>query len=248
VQSEASGDTLIEYASQSDLFKKCHPLDDLSRYSFHTGAQTRSIDPDEDCPVLFRDLGITGMHLFLNGRLTRLAGPLTPITYMRTERYEEPYTDYDSIGRIAILQPRGLSPWHSGVPSIYIARSFRLPAPESVAFIPGHLQLEHAARILRGVQNANEAREAMRAFDYDDALIATRGLVRALLKEMKTVEAYAEPLRRRLKAINTQSSDWAKEVMTNFSISEADLCCAWNHISKERRRQLSEVLRSIHSE
>ena len=39
-----------------------------------------------------------------------------------TAEYVEPYTDYERTGRLVILRPLALGPWHSGVPHIYVSR------------------------------------------------------------------------------------------------------------------------------
>src|SRR3954469_6225574 len=97
--------------------------DDLSGYRWHTGATLRPVNPGEGCPVLFRDIGPAALALFLRGRLPRLAGPPSPIVYMRTAEYVEPYTDFEQTGRLALLRPLGLRPWHSGLPHVYVARA-----------------------------------------------------------------------------------------------------------------------------
>src|SRR6516165_1737012 len=94
---------------------------DLSRFRYHTGATLRRLGNEETCPVLFRDLGPAGMSLFLGGALKRLAGPMAPILYLRTSRYAEPYTDYENVGRLAVLRPKAIGPWFSGVPEVYVA-------------------------------------------------------------------------------------------------------------------------------
>src|SRR5437660_291858 len=73
------------------LRRSPYPADNLSAYRYHTGASLRPLRPDEVCPVLFRDLGPVALARFLRGQLRRLAGPQSPIIYMRTEEYVEPY-------------------------------------------------------------------------------------------------------------------------------------------------------------
>jgi hypothetical protein len=106
-----------------------YPVDNLAGFRWHTGAPLRPLAADEPCPVLFRDLGPLAMARFLRGELRRLAGPLSPIIYLRTEEYVEPYTDYERIGRLLFLRPLALGPWHSGVPTIYVARATPSTAP-----------------------------------------------------------------------------------------------------------------------
>src|SRR6476660_5579182 len=97
--------------------------DDLSAFRWHTGATLRPLAPGEPCPGLFRDIGPLALALFLRGKLPRLAGPLSPIVYMRTADYVEPYTDFERTGRLVLLRPLALGPWHSGVPHIYVSRA-----------------------------------------------------------------------------------------------------------------------------
>ena len=84
-----------------------YPADDLSGFRWHTGATLRPVQPGEACPVLFRDIGPAALALFLRGRLRRLAGPLSPLVYLRTADYTEPYTDYERTGRL-VVQPSRL--------------------------------------------------------------------------------------------------------------------------------------------
>ncbi len=241
---------MAEYSHQHQypefaFYGRGYPADDLRSYSFHTGAPLRPIDPEERCPVLFRDLGIIGMNLFLNGRLKRLAGPLSPITYMRTKDFQEPYIDYGRIGRLVLLRPFHVHPWHSGMPSVYVAHSSRLPEADAIGLVPGYIEIEHAARVLALAKNVSELREAFGQTEYDDAVAETRNHVRLLIQEMATIEEYAEPLRKNLKSLDPRRSAWAQEVMMEHAITEGDLCCAWNHIPEGRRRHLHEEIRKI---
>src|SRR3954453_3119284 len=100
-----------------------HGADALSGFRWHTGATLRPVAPGEACPVLFRDIGPAALALFLRGKLPRLAGPLSPIVYMRTADHVEPYTDYEKTGRLVMLRPLAIGPWHSGVPHIYVSKA-----------------------------------------------------------------------------------------------------------------------------
>ena len=94
---------------------------ELSRFRYHTGAQPTPLTTDETCPVLFRDIGVDAMVRFLDADLQRLSGMLSPITYLRTANYVEPYTDHGRIGRVMVLAPRNIGVWHSGIDEVYIA-------------------------------------------------------------------------------------------------------------------------------
>src|SRR5437660_12278491 len=97
-------------AAFNDSAARRYPAEDLSGFRWHTGATLRPLATDEPCPVLFRDIGPAALALFLRGRLPRLAGPLSPIVYMRTADYVEPYTDFEKTGRLVMLQPLLLCP------------------------------------------------------------------------------------------------------------------------------------------
>jgi hypothetical protein len=164
----------------------------------------------------FRDLGIIGTNRYLTGRLTRLAGPLSPITYMRTKNYDEPYQDYDQIGRLVLLRPLTLHLWRSGVPHIYVARSTRLPPMETMALVPGHISLTHAAGILAEAKSLEDVREAFGWKAYDEALRDTRRRIQTLVKEMNAVEEHAGPFRRCFQSSDDRLADWARGQMQSI--------------------------------
>src|SRR5690348_9434294 len=110
--------------------------DNLARFRFHTGAPITRLSAGELSPPLFRDIGFEAMGRFLRGRLHRLCGPLSPITYLRSADYREPYIDYGRIGRIMLLRPQDVSPWHSGINSVYVASRDTIIDPETMVFIP----------------------------------------------------------------------------------------------------------------
>ena len=58
-------------------------------------------------------LGIFGLIAIV----ASLAGPPSPITYMRTEAYVEPYTDHERIGRLVFLRPGSTSATTSSMSS-----------------------------------------------------------------------------------------------------------------------------------
>jgi hypothetical protein len=218
------------------------PADDLTRYRYHTGAPLRPLRPDEPCPVLFRDLGVAATACFLRGELRRLAGPLTPITYMRTEAYVEPYTDYEQIGRIIFLRPLLLQPWHSGVPAVYVARATRTADPATIAFVPGHLDLAEVAQLTADMRNTQELREALGGREYDEVVADTLHRLDGLENELKEAERQAEPLRRRLQSPVPGQRQSAQEEMARLGIAENDLCAAWHHLPRDRRTLILDVL------
>ena len=165
--------------------------DDLSRFRYHTGAALRRVDDDEFSPVLFRDIGADGMELFLTGKLRRLAGPYAPITYIRSSEYSEPYTDFEQIGRLVILQSRQLGIWHSGVDAIYVAPVDRIGDQDSIGWVPGDAPLATAAQRLQGVATRAELREVLGGGAFDDAIRETRSRLTEINCECGRVEQLA---------------------------------------------------------
>jgi len=219
-----------------------YPADDLARFSYHTGAATRPLEANESCPVLFRDLGLVATARFLRGELRRLAGPLAPITYMRTEAYTEPYTDYEQIGRLVFLRPLLLAPWHSGVPHIYVARASRTADPVTVGFVPGHVPLEDAASLAADLRDTSELRQALGGRHHDDASLHTLHRLEKVGFELEATEKLAGPLRRCFQSQERKERELAREEMDRLGITENDLCAAWHHLPRERRAFLREAL------
>src|SRR5437764_1176736 len=121
-----------------------YPADDLSGFRWNTGATLRPLAPGEECPVLFRDIGPAALALFLREKLPRLAGPLSPVVYLRTADYAEPYTDFERTGRLVVLRPLALGVWHSGVPHVYVCRARLGVDFGTVGFVPGDVSLSEA--------------------------------------------------------------------------------------------------------
>ena len=113
--------------------------ENLARFRYHTGATLRRLAPDEPCPRLYRDIGPEAMARFLAGRLQRLAGPTAPILYCRTAAYQEPYRDYEPVGRLVFLKSRELRPWFSGVANVYVAPVRCDTRSVTVGFLPAHV-------------------------------------------------------------------------------------------------------------
>jgi hypothetical protein len=216
------------------------PTEDLRRFRYHTGATLRPLASDEPCPVLFRDVGPEAMSLFLRGKLARLAGPFSPITYMRTAEYREPYTDHGRIGRLVFLNPKELVPWHSGVETIYVAHASRTTSPLTLGFVPGEIPLRDAARILNGVADIHGLKDAVGPAFFREAMAETLDRLDRLNAELAETEAYAEPLRRLLQSGDDRARDKALEIMRRSGVTEKDLCTAWHHLPADRRMELRE--------
>jgi hypothetical protein len=198
------------------------------------------VTPDERVPVLFRDIGPQATARFLAGDLRRLAGPLTPITYMRSHRYVEPYTDHGRIGRLVILDPRVLKIWHSGQPDVYVAEAHLWS--DAVGYVPGHWSLKDAADRLDGVRVIDEMREALGGAEHDDAIEDAQRRLYGLNATLAESERRAEPLRRRLQSKTPEIRAAAREEMEMKGITELDLCQAWHHLPAARRTHLLAVL------
>jgi hypothetical protein len=220
-----------------------YPADRLARFSYHTGGDLRPLDPDEPCPVLFRDIGPVAMARFLRGQLRRLAGPFSPIIYLRTEEYREPYTDFGRIGRLAFLRPLALHPWHSGIASIYVAHADRMAEASLIGFVHGDVPLARAAEQLAEARHTGELREAFGRHEYDDARADTLTRLDRLNAEHEAAERLAEPLRRRLQSCDSREREHARESMQRIGLDESDLCTAWHHLPGDRREIVVELLR-----
>jgi hypothetical protein len=222
-----------------------YPADSLACYRWHTGAELRPLRADERCPVLFRDLGPEATALFLRGELRRLAGPLSPIVYMRTEDYAEPYVDHESVGRLLFLRPLALSVWHSGVPPIYVARATAPVDWGTIAWVPGDVSLDEVARLTAGLSSAREVRELFGGRAYDEAVAEALARFDRLAAELADAEERAGPLRGELQSPDDDRREWAWEMMERLGLTEEDLCSAWHHLPRERRGHIREALRRL---
>jgi hypothetical protein len=219
--------------------------DDLSGFRWHTGAPLRRLTKEEPCPVLFRDLGPRATAMFLRGRLKRLAGPLSPITYTRSAEYCEPYTDFEGIGRVVMFRPGRLGVWHSGIEHVYVAPACPGVDAQTVGFVPCHLELGEAARLAAGVADTSEWREALGGQAHDEA--ASESLLRLdrLERELAESEELADPLRKSAQSPDRRKRESAREAMARAGLTESDLCTAWHHLPRERRGFIVEALRGL---
>jgi hypothetical protein len=222
-----------------------YPGESLARFRWHTGAPLRPLAADEPCPVLFRDLGPVAMARFLRGELRRLAGPFSPIVYMRTDEYVEPYIDYERIGRLVFLRPLELEPWHSGVPTIYVAPATAMMDPDSIVFAPGDVPLAEAARLASELSNAAAWRDVLGERAYAEARQTTLAQLELLNADLEQTEEQAGPVRAMLQSPEPHLRDLARRQMERAGIDETDLCAAWHHLSRARRDAVREGLRSL---
>lgn len=219
-----------------------YPAEDLSGFRWHTGATLRPVAAEEECPILFRDIGPAALALFLRGQLRRLAGPMSPLVYMRTATYVEPYTDHEQTGRLVLLRPLGLHPWHAGTSHVYVARAHSGIDSRTVGFIPGALPLAEAARLAGEVDDVQRLREILGGRSYDEAVGESLLALDRLGKELACTEVRAAPLRRRLQSSDRGERERARTAMERVGLTEADLCTAWHHLPRERRGWIAEAL------
>jgi hypothetical protein len=219
-----------------------YPAEDLSGFRWHTGASLRPVGQEEVCPVLFRDIGPAALALFLRGRLRRLAGPMSPLVYMRTAEYVEPYTDHERTGRLVLLRPLLLHPWHAGNPHVYVAQAGPGIDTLTVGFIPGEVPLAEAARLAREVEDVGQLREVLGGRGYDEAVAESLLALDRLGEELARSEIQAAPLRRQLQSPDRAEREMARTAMGRVGLTEADLCAAWHHLPRERRGRIAEAL------
>lgn len=206
----------------------------LYRYRWHTGADLSPLPDDEPLPTLVRDIGPVGMEIFLGNRLNRLAGPMTPLTWMRTRHYTEPYTDYANIGRLVLLDPLQINPWHSGLPNIYVAKAGQMAELSTLAFYPSHLDLQN---LPEEPATVDEFREALGSGDYDDIVEDTLSRVANLNEESASLEKVTGPVRR---AFQSGDAETLKFLHQN-ELTESDLCTAWHHLPEHRRDHIKLI-------
>jgi hypothetical protein len=219
-----------------------YPAEDLAGFRWHTGGTLRPLAPGEPCPVLFRDIGPAALALFLRGGLKRLAGPLSPLVYMRTEDYVEPYTDYERTGRLVLLRPLLLHLWHAGSSHVFVARARPGVDGTTVGFLPGDVPLAEAARLGREVTTVCQWREALGGRAYDEAAAESLAGLDRLAVELARTEERAGPLRRRLQSPDRRLRESTRAEMARVGLTEADLCAAWHHLPRERRGWIAEAL------
>lgn len=217
--------------------------DDLSGFRWHTGATLRPLADGEPCPLLFRDVGPVALALFLRGALPRLAGPLSPIVYLRTADHVEPYTDYEKTGRLVMLRPLALGPWHSGVPHVYVSKARPGVDRAAVGFVPGDVPLAESANRLSGATDTGELREAFGGRAYDEAVTESLHQLDRLAEELARSEPLADPLRQAIQSSDRGVRGRARDRMARAGLTESDLCTAWHHLPRDRRAWVAEALR-----
>lgn len=210
-------------------------VSDLARFRWHTGARLRRVDVDENIPPLVRDVGPVALARFLRGSLHRLAGPRTPLLYLRTPGWKEPYVDHAGTGRLLFLDPHGMDIWSSGTDGVYVAHADQRPKnPARLVYLPAGTAVPDDAVFADGAADFCGADFGERARDDLAALDALNAACDA-------VEVVAVPLRLRL-----QSGDPSmREHMAEVDVDERDLTAAFHHLETPRRVTLLARLQDL---
>lgn len=216
-------------------------IDDLSRYRWHVGTPVRRLS--HACPVLFRDVGPDATAAFLRGRLPRLSGR-SPVVYLRTASWAEPYTDHEAIGRLVLLRPDIIEPWQTEIPHVYVASTHHRPDASLIGFVPGETLLRDAASQLEGVHHPETLREALGGKRHDEAVRETLSRLDDLKVALAQSERTAAPLRKILQSGTPAQREMLYAWMERCSVTEHDLCAAWHHLTRARRAHLIEALLS----
>lgn len=214
--------------------------DDLSRFRWHTGARLRPVDEGEQLSVLFRDVGPVALQTFLSQGLERLAGPQTPLLYMRTAAFKEPFVDYAGTGRLVFLRPREVRPWHSGVPHVYVARADRVPAASTLGYVPGDVDFEALTRCAPTTRA--ELREHLGGREYDQRTLHDEAALGRLNAAAERSERRARPLRSALQSQDLDRRRHAARLMDDAGLDDQALCAAWHHLSEATRAHVDAAL------
>ncbi|MEZ4410456.1 MAG: hypothetical protein R3A52_28850 [Polyangiales bacterium] len=210
-------------------------MTDLSPFSWHTGGPVRPLDEGERAPALFRDLGPTATLALLDGRLPRLAGPTSPVTYSRTARYVEPYDDHEHFGRVAILPWSAARPWRSGVAEVFVLPAEARFDPRDMALVPDHADLARVAREAPSMRSIDELREHLGAALVDEWSADLRPRLARFEAELARVESVLAPLRARYQSPRRDDRERARAWIDARGLDERDLCAPWHHLPRERR-------------
>ncbi len=209
-------------------------MSDLSRFGWHTGAPLRPVDGDDALPPLVRDVGPLALASFLRGTLQRLAGPMTPLLYLRTPSYTEPYVDHAGTGRLLFLDPHGLSPWFSGVDGVYVAAAAQQPRdPATLGYLPA------------GVDVPDDVALACELHDALPDLAGRAAHDLAALDDLNAACAAVEAISRPLRRLYQSGNERLRRLMPEAGVDERDLCSAFHHLETGRRLTLRARLTDL---
>jgi hypothetical protein len=218
---------------------------DLRVFGWHTGGAVRRLGDGELRPLLLRDLGPEATLRLLDGRLGRLAGPTSPVTYLRTARYEEPFVDHGHFGRIAVLASASAEVWHAGIAEVFIASADIGFEPHRMALVPDDTDLAALAEGAAAMQDAGELREHLGGAVHDHWRADTAERLRCFARELAAVEVHLAPLRRAFQAAGERRRQAARDRMAALGLTEVDLCAAWHHIAPQRRAEVAALAETI---
>jgi hypothetical protein len=216
---------------------------DLRGFSWHTGGQIRPLGDGEPRPVLFRDLGPAATLLLLGDALPRLAGPTSPVMYLRTAHYREPFVDHGHFGRVAVLPSWSAAVWHAGIAEVFVADAGTAFDPRAMALVPDDGDLAALARHAAAMRDAGELREHLGGAAHDTWRAAQAERLRDFARELAEIEARLVPLRRAYQSRDRVRRERARELMAEHGLTETDLCAAWHHIAPPRRACVADILR-----
>jgi hypothetical protein len=215
---------------------------DLRRFSWHTGGTVRPLGDTEPRPALFRDLGPAATLLLLDDALPRLAGPTSPVTYLRTAHYGEPFVEHGHFGRVAVLPSAAAEVWHAGIAEVFVAAADTAFDPRVMALVPDAGDLAALARDAVAMRDARELREHLGGAAHDAWRADTRQRLRDFTRELADVEARLVPLRRAYQSSRGDPRQRARDRMAEHGLTEVDLCAAWHHVAPSRRAEVIDIL------
>lgn len=215
---------------------------DLTGFSWHTGGPVRALAEGEAPPALYRDLGPEAMLRLLRGRLPRLAGPTSPVTYLRTADYVEPYEDHEHFGRLVLLPWGAWRPWHSGVERVYVTDADARFDPACMDVLPDDGGIARVSAEARAMASLAELRELLGGRHHDAWKAELGRRLETFTEELADVERAMAPLRRAYQSSDDDLRRRARDRMAERSITERDLCSPWHHLSRERRAQVLDAI------
>ena len=218
---------------------------DLSAFAWHTGGAVRPLGDGEPRPVVFRDLGPAATLRLIERRLPRLAGPTSPVTYLRTAGYGEPFVEHGHFGRVLVLPSARAELWHAGIAEVFVAPADAAFEPDAMALVPddgaGGADLGALARAAAAMRDARELHEHLGGAVHDAWQAATAERLREFARELAEVERRLAPLRRGFQACDRALRRRTRDWMAAHGLTEHDLCAAWHHIAPARRIEVLDV-------
>lgn len=218
---------------------------DLREFGWHTGGAVRPLGDGEPRPVVFRDLGPEATLRLLEGRLGRLAGPTSPVTYLRTAGYAEPFVDHGHFGRVCVLASASAELWHAGIVEVFIASADAGFEPQQMALVPDDADLAGLAEGAAAMRDARELSDHLGGAIHDAWRADTAERLRGFARELAAVEAHLAPLRRAFQAPGERRRQAARDRMAALGLSEVDLCAAWHHIAPARRAEIAALVEAV---